>query len=81
MSKKREGLLPLILFGALSALLYFLLYLYSDVLLDLAVTVREGEKLFFLVPIIVALIFSFVHGSFTGRFWSYLGLEAKAGDK
>lgn len=28
------------------------------------------------LPIIVAFIFSFVHGSFTGNFWTVLGIEA-----
>lgn len=29
------------------------------------------------LPIITAFIFSFVHGAFTGSFWTVLGVEAK----
>lgn len=32
---------------------------------------------FALLPIITAFIFSFIHGSFTGNFWTSLGIEAK----
>ncbi len=28
------------------------------------------------LPIVMAFIFSFVHGSFTGHFWSVMGVEA-----
>jgi hypothetical protein len=30
-----------------------------------------------LLPILTAFVFSFVHGSFTGNFWTSLGVEAK----
>jgi hypothetical protein len=63
--------------GSLSAGLYFLLYLFSDRLPELAAATREGEKLYALVPIVIALVFSFVHGAFTGHFWDLLGLRAK----
>lgn len=66
-----------VIMGAFSAGLYFLLYLYSDALPQLAAETRQGSKLYALIPLIVALTFSFVHGSFTGRFWDLLGLRAK----
>jgi hypothetical protein len=28
------------------------------------------------LPIITAFLFSFIHGSFTGHFWTVLGVEA-----
>ncbi|MCI4625154.1 MAG: hypothetical protein L3V56_04240 [Candidatus Magnetoovum sp. WYHC-5] len=28
-------------------------------------------------PILIAFLFSFVHGNFTGEFWSIIGIEAK----
>ena len=31
---------------------------------------------FALLPIATAFVFSFVHGSFTGHFWTVLGIEA-----
>lgn len=33
--------------------------------------------LFAFLPIVTAFLFSFVHGSFTGNFWTVLGIEAK----
>lgn len=35
---------------------------------------RGGVYAFF--PIATAFVFSFVHGSFTGNFWTVLGIEA-----
>ena len=66
-----------LLLGAVSAGLYFLLFLYSDRLVELAAATRQGEKLYALIPIAIALVFSFVHGAFTGRFWELLGLQAR----
>ncbi|MAT65766.1 MAG: hypothetical protein CMN57_08980 [Gammaproteobacteria bacterium] len=66
-----------LLLGAISAGLYFLLFLYSDRLVELAAATRQGEKLYALIPIAIALVFSFVHGAFTGRFWELLGLQAR----
>jgi len=33
--------------------------------------------LYAFLPILAALIFSFFHGSFTGNFWTILGVKAK----
>jgi len=64
--------------GAASAVLYFLLFLLADELTELARQNRSGDnKLAALVPIGVALVFSLVHGAFTGHFWDLLGLRAK----
>lgn len=63
--------------GAASALLYLLLFLFADRLIELAAATRDGTKLYALVPLAVAMVFSFVHGAFTGHFWDLLGLRAK----
>jgi hypothetical protein len=63
--------------GVASAVLYLLLFLYSDRLTELARLTREGDKLYALVPLVVAMVFSLVHGAFTGHFWDLLGLRAK----
>ena len=63
--------------GAASAALYFLLFLFSDTVPELATATRQGEKLYAFVPLIIAMVFSFVHGAFTGQFWDLLGLRAK----
>ena len=73
----RTLLLTLIL-GAASAGLYILLFVFSARLPELAAITRQGgHKLYALVPIAIALVFSFVHGAFTGHFWDLLGLRAK----
>ncbi len=72
-----RALISTLIMGALSVGLYFVLYLYSGALPDLAAQTRQGNKLYALIPLVIALVFSFVHGSFTGRFWDLLGLRAK----
>jgi len=61
-----------ILTGVISISLYVLLLSKQDVLNDYFG--RGG--LYAFLPIITAFIFSIVHGSFTGNFWTLLGIEA-----
>jgi hypothetical protein len=63
--------------GALSGLLYLALYLFQNDIVQLADATRHGTRIDFIVPIIIALVFSLVHGSFTERFWGMLGLKPK----
>jgi len=72
-----RALVVTLVLGTASAALYFLLYLFSDTLPGLAAATRQGEKLYALVPLVIAMVFSFVHGAFTGHFWDLLGLRAK----
>ncbi|GAB4172004.1 MAG: hypothetical protein Fur0039_12570 [Rhodocyclaceae bacterium] len=65
--------------GLASSALYATLFAFSDQLVEWAHRTREGEKLFFLVPIVVAFALSYVHGAFTGYFWDVLGLRAAKG--
>ena len=79
-SKKKysmRALVATIALGGASAGLYFLLFVYSDALPKLAAATPQGNKLYALVPLVIALVFSIVHGAFTGRFWDLLGLKAK----
>jgi hypothetical protein len=64
-------------YGVLSAVLYVLLFKYSEQLNLLAEATRNGEKIYALVPLIIIVIFSLVHGTFTSYFWDLLGLKAK----
>ena len=64
-------------FGILSGILYFLLYQFGNDLRQLAELTRQGDKIYFLVPIAIAFAFSLVHGKFTSRFWEAVGLRAK----
>jgi hypothetical protein len=73
----RALVLTLVL-GACSAGLYFLLFLFSDELTLLASANRDGQhQLYAFIPLAVALVFSLVHGAFTGHFWDLLGFRAK----
>jgi hypothetical protein len=75
--RSSRALVLTLVLGAGSAVLYLLLFLYSDRLTELARLTREGDKLYALVPLAVAMVFSLVHGAFTGHFWDLLGLRAK----
>ncbi len=73
---KSKLFLQTILLGAISAVLYFLLYTFEDRILE-----RSGgfavDGWYFLAPILIALIISAVHGVFTSHFWELLGIRAK----
>lgn len=62
-----------LLFGAVSAALYFCLYLFATPILEMS---RQGGW-YFIVPIAIAFTFSLVHGNFTGQFWDLFGIKAK----
>ena len=60
------------LLGAVSVGMYVLLLTKQDFING---TFAQGG-LFAFLPIVTAFLFSFVHGGFTGNFWSSLGVEA-----
>ena len=64
--------LKTVLFGAVSIALYALLLAKQDFIND---TFVKGG-LYALLPIAMAFVFSFIHGNFTGCFWSSCGVEA-----
>ncbi|MBI5204213.1 MAG: hypothetical protein HZA11_04770 [Nitrospirae bacterium] len=68
--KKPYG--KLIIAGIVSIGLYAVLLMKQDVVNSYFAL---GGFYAFL-PIITAFLFSFVHGSFTGNFWTVLGIEA-----
>lgn len=59
-------------FGIVSIALYAALLLNQDIINSYFI----GGGIYALFPIVIAFIFSFVHGSFTGSFWTVLGIEA-----
>lgn len=75
-TKKNRPLLPTLIFGAASVALYMLLFVYSDQFVDWARRTQSGEKILFLIPVVVAFVFSYFHGAFTGYFWESMGLRA-----
>ncbi len=59
--------------GIISVMLYAILLMNQDI-----INSYFGKgSLYALLPIITAFMFSVVHGSFTGNFWTLLGIEAK----
>jgi len=62
-----------VLYGLMSLILYFLLYLFEDSILEF--TARGGW--YFIAPVALAFVFSYAHGTFTGHFWDILGIKAK----
>ncbi|MBI3775727.1 MAG: hypothetical protein HY273_09280 [Gammaproteobacteria bacterium] len=75
MAFDKASLPKALIFGAISAVLYTLMFVYSGELIELAHLTRQGEHLWFIVPILIAFVFSYVHGTFTGAFWDTLGLK------
>lgn len=60
-------------FGGIAVALYACLFLLERPILEFST--RGGW--YFLVPVAIAFLFSFVHGAFTGYFWDALGIRAK----
>ena len=73
---KSKLFLQTLLLGAISAVLYFLLYTFEDRILDWSGGFAVNGW-YFLAPIYIALIFSAVHGVFTSHFWELMGIRAK----
>lgn len=70
MRKKPFG--KMVVMGLASVGLYALLLTNQDFLNN---TFGRGG-LYAVLPIAVAFVFSIIHGSFTGSFWSVMGIEA-----
>ena len=81
MSPSKKFITAMSLYGGARLLLYILLFLYADLFVTWAEQTKDYKALF-LIPIMVAFIFSYFHGAFTGLFWEILGLRAaKSGGK
>jgi hypothetical protein len=73
MSDKTKDLGPLLAFGGLTGVLYFLLFYFETEIVEL--TSQGGWT--FLLPVAVAFAISYAHGNFTALFWDWLGIKAK----
>ncbi len=71
-SARKKPLGTMIIAGIASLVLYGILLSNQDVANDY----MSRGGLFALIPIAIAFLFSIVHGSFTGKFWTVLGIEA-----
>ena len=78
MSVEGKGALrQTLIYGVVSIALYVLLYFFEEQILALS---KEG-RWNFVVPMIIAFVFSIVHGNFTGQFWDMFGIKAKTTKK
>ncbi len=71
-TSKKKPVVALVVTGIISVALYAALLLNQDMVNN---NFAKGGLYAFL-PIITAFVFSFIHGSFTGHFWTVLGIEA-----
>ena len=71
-SSKKKPYGAAIILGIISLALYVVLLTKQEVVNEYF---TKGGIYAFL-PIATAFIFSFVHGNFTGNFWTLLGIEA-----
>lgn len=71
-SSRKKPVGKMLVMGLISLFLYVLLLTNQDLVNS---TFGKGGMYAFL-PIIAAFVFSFVHGAFTGDFWTVLGIEA-----
>lgn len=71
-STKKKPVGKMLVMGMISVALYTLLLTKQDAVNS---TFGRGGWYAFL-PIATAFVFSFVHGAFTGDFWTVLGVEA-----
>ncbi len=70
---KKKPVGKLIIYGIGSVILYWLLLTNQEF-----INQNFGRGgLYALLPIATAFLFSFIHGNFTGYFWTVLGVEAK----
>ena len=71
-STRKKPVAAMIVMGIVSIALYTTLLMKQDMINS---TFAQGGW-YALLPIIVAFVFSYFHGGFTGHFWTVLGVEA-----
>jgi hypothetical protein len=69
---RKKPVVTMIVMGIISVALYATLLAKQDLVNS---TFAKGG-LYALLPIITAFVFSYFHGTFTGHFWTVLGVEA-----
>lgn len=71
--QKKKPVAQMLVMGIVSIALYTALLMYQEIIN----TYFGRGGVYALLPIVTAFIFSFIHGTFTGNFWTVLGIEAK----
>jgi hypothetical protein len=70
--KRRKALKNTVVFGLLTAAFYLAVFLNEGTVMKYFT--KGGMYAFF--PVTAAFLVSFIHGAFTGNFWTALGIEA-----
>lgn len=71
-SSRKKPYAMMFVMGSISVALYTALLMNQDLL-----NTHFGKGgLYAFLPILTAFVFSYVHGTFTGDFWTVLGIEA-----
>jgi hypothetical protein len=74
MSAPRKPWLQLAVSGVLSAGCYAALFANEHAVMA---SFTRTDGLYWLLPVLTAFVFSFVHGAFTGYFWEAVGIRAR----
>ena len=69
---KKKPYAKMMFMGIISIALYVILLLKQDIINKYF----ANGGIYAFLPIATAFIFSFFHGSFTGNFWTVMGIEA-----
>lgn len=72
---RKRNVVRTIVFGAAAVALYAAVFTNTDFITNLS---AKGG-VYAVVPVLTVFLFSYIHGSFTGAFWSALGIEASKG--
>lgn len=72
-AKSLRRTVKVLLFGTGSGASYLLLFVYAG---DIMRHTAQGGW-YAAIPVAIAFVFSYVHGSFTAHFWDALGIRAK----
>lgn len=70
---RKRPVAKMVLMGLISLVIYVLLFQKQE----LVNTYFTRGGVFAFLPIAAAFLFSYIHGSFTGHFWTVMGIEAK----
>jgi hypothetical protein len=70
--KRMKALKGTVIFGLITAAVYAAVFLNSD----LVMKYFTKGGMYALLPVGAAFLVSFVHGAFTGNFWTAMGIEA-----
>lgn len=73
-STKSQERTKALIYGIASAGLYLFLFLYAKAIMEYSTL----GGWYFTIPVVIAFVFSYIHGNFTSYFWDALGIKAKS---